>query len=72
MARLEWRVVMTRHTMLLSAVFIAVLGVSISAPAKTAPETQLSWTDDSQPESMQSAQLHDMVGASFHAFHAGF
>jgi hypothetical protein len=58
--------------MLISAVFTAALVVSVSAPAKTAPETHVAWTDNFQPESMQSAQVHALVGASFHAFHAGF
>jgi hypothetical protein len=63
---------MTRHTMLLSAVFTAALVISVSAPAKTAPEKQLAWTDNFQPESLQSAQIHALVGASFYAIHASF
>jgi hypothetical protein len=63
---------MTRHTMFLSAVFTAALVASISAPARTAPEKQLAWTDNFQPESMQSAQVHALVGSSFHAIHASF
>ena len=64
---------MTRHTIMLSAVFTAALAVSVSAiPAKTAPEKQVVWTGNSQPEAVQSAQVNALVGASFHAIHAGF
>lgn len=63
---------MTRHTMFLSAVFTAALVVSVSAPAKTAPEKQAVWTDNFQPESVQSAEVHALVGASFHAIHTSF
>ena len=63
---------MTRHTLALSALFTAALLVSVSViPAKTAPEKQFAWTD-TQPQTMQSADVRALVGASFHAIHAGF
>ena len=64
---------MTRHAFLLGAVFVAALAVSVSAiPAKTALEKQIAWADDAPPQTVQSAEVHDLVGASVHAFHAGF
>ena len=66
------RVVTTRHTLILSVVFAAALAVSVSAPAKTAPEIQVAWTDNFQAEPVQSAEVHALVGASFHAIHASF
>jgi hypothetical protein len=59
--------------MLLIAFLAAVVVVSVSAyPGRTASKTVTSWdrTDTDQP--MQSANVHALVGASFHAVHAGF
>lgn len=62
---------MTRHTMMLGAAFAAAFAVSMSVvPARTAPEVQT--IAIAQPQSMQSAQVHALVGASFHAISASF
>ncbi len=63
---------MTRHTLILGTVFTAALAASVSAPARTALEKQAAFKDNFQPEPVQAAQVHDLVGASFHAIHAGF
>jgi hypothetical protein len=63
---------MKHPAMLLIAVLTAVAAVSVSAfPARTATKTEARW-DMSQPQTVQSAGVHDMVGASFHAIHASF
>jgi hypothetical protein len=63
---------MKHPAMLLVAVLIAVLAVSVSAfPARTAPQASVNW-DTTQPQSVQSADVHALVGASFHAVSAGF
>ena len=62
-----------RHpAMLLVAALVAVLVVSITAfPARTAPQTLVTW-DSAQPQTLQSARVHALVGASFHAVSAGY
>ena len=63
---------MNHPAMILFAVLAAVAVVSVSAfPARTAPKTVIAWNMN-QPQSIQSAGVHDMVGASFHAIHASF
>ena len=63
---------MTRHTLLLGAVFVAALAVSMSAhPAATASESQTAFAA-AQSETMQAAQVHGVVSASFHTITAGF
>ena len=55
------------------AVLVAVVVVSVSAfPARTAPEYPATASDGSTDQSLQSAGVHAMVGASFHAVHASF
>jgi hypothetical protein len=61
---------MTR--LVIAATLVAVFGVCLSVmPARTAPRVTVNW-DQSQPQSLQSAEVHDLVGASFHAIHASF
>ena len=56
----------------IAAALVAVFGVCLSViPAKTSPHSAMTW-QESQPQSMQSAGVHDLVGASFHAVHASF
>jgi hypothetical protein len=63
---------MKHPALLLVAVLVAVLVVSVSAfPARTAPQPVITW-DTGQPQSVQSAGVHALVGASFHAVSAGF
>jgi hypothetical protein len=63
---------MTRHTLLLGAVFMAALVVSMSAhPAATASESQTAFAAV-QPESVPAAQVHGVVSASFHTMNVGF
>jgi hypothetical protein len=67
------RKAMKHPAMLFIAVLAAVLVVSISAfPARTAPKPMAPAWDVSQEESVQSADVHALVGASFHAVHASF
>jgi len=64
---------MTRHTLSLGCAFVAALAVSVSAhPAKTARDTRIAWSETAPRESIQSARVHALVGASFHAVSAGF
>ena len=61
---------MTR--LVIAAALVAVFGVCLSVlPARTAPRVAINW-DQSQPQTLQSAGVHDLVGASFHAVHASF
>jgi hypothetical protein len=61
---------MTR--LVLSAVLVAALGVGLSiAGARSAPPAISSWSND-QPQPIQSANVHSLVGSSFHAVHASF
>ena len=61
---------MTR--LILAAALVTVFGVFVSVlPAKTAPRAQSVW-DNAPTQSLQSAGVHSMVGASFHAVHASF
>jgi hypothetical protein len=64
---------MTR--LVIAAALVAIFGVCVSVlPARTAPRAAINW-DQSQPQtlqSLQSAGVHDLVGASFHAAHASF
>jgi hypothetical protein len=63
---------MKHPAMMLVAVLAAVLVVSVSAfPARTAPQTRLVW-ETAPPQTLQSAGVHAMVGASFHAATAGY
>jgi len=63
---------MKHPVMLLFAAFVAVVAVSVSAfPARTAPQTALNWQSP-QPQTVQSADVHALVSASFHAVSAGF
>jgi|HubBroStandDraft_6_1064221.scaffolds.fasta_scaffold7874839_1 hypothetical protein len=56
----------------IAAALVAAFGVFFSVmPAKTAPRAPIVW-DQSQPSTPQSAQIHTLVGSSFHAIHAGF
>ncbi len=73
MGPLERRVVMTRHTMMLGAAFAAAFAISMAVvPARTAPEIHTAAIASAQPQSVQSAQVHALVGASFHAISVGF
>ena len=64
---------MNRHRMLICATFAAALAVPFFVlPARTAPERKIAFADTAQPESLQSARIHALVGASFHAVSAGF
>ena len=64
---------MRHHAMLLIAVLAAVLAVSVSAfPARTALKSASPAWDITPDESVQSADVHALVGASFHAVHASF
>jgi hypothetical protein len=54
---------------LLGFACIAVLAVSL--PAHTQPKSEADWTQ-SAPQSVQSAEVHSLVGTSFHAIHASF
>jgi hypothetical protein len=59
---------MTR--LVIAATLVAVFGVCLSVmPAKTAPRVAINWD---QSQTLQSAGVHDLVGASFHAIHASF
>jgi hypothetical protein len=61
---------MTR--LVIAATLVAVFGVCLSVmPARTAPRAAINW-DQSQPQTLQSAGVHDLVGASFHAAYASF
>ena len=61
---------MTR--LVIAAALVAVFGVCLSVhPARTATRVAINW-DQSQPQTLQSAGVHDLVGASFHAIHASF
>ena len=69
----ERRTVMKHPAMLLVAMLIAVLVVSVSAfPARTAPKPAAITWDMAPPQSVQSANVHALVGVSFHAVHATF
>jgi hypothetical protein len=58
--------------MLLLAALVAVVVVSVSAfPARTAPQAALNW-ESAPPQTVQSADVHALIGASFHAVSAGF
>jgi hypothetical protein len=56
--------------MLVIVVLTAVLVAAVSAhPGHRAPTSPISW-DTSEPARVQSANVHSLVGASFHAIHA--
>jgi hypothetical protein len=64
---------MKHPAMMILAVLVAVVVVSISAfPARTSTKVDMAAWDTSQPQPPQSAGVHSMVGASFHAAHASF
>ena len=61
---------MTR--LVIAAALVAAFGVCLSViPAKTAPQARINW-DQSQPQTLQSAEIHTLMGSSFHVIHAGF
>jgi hypothetical protein len=63
---------MKHPVMLLLAALVTVVVVSVSAfPARTAPQAAINW-DGAPPQTVQSAGVHALVGASFHAVSAGF
>ena len=64
---------MTHHATYFLAAVLALLVLSVSAfPAHTAPKPVMTSWDVVQPENVQAAQVHALVGASFHAIHASF
>jgi hypothetical protein len=61
---------MTR--LVIAAALVSAVGVFLSViPAKTAPQTRIAW-EDSQPQTVQSAGVHALVGASFRTVSAGY
>jgi hypothetical protein len=61
---------MTR--LVIAAALVAAFGVCLSViPAKTASQARLSW-EESQPQTVQSAGVHALVGASFHSGSIGY
>lgn len=57
--------------LMFGATFVAVLAISVHdhAGLQAAPSAMAEAT---QPQSVQSARVHSLVGSSFHAIHAGF
>ncbi len=61
---------MTR--LVIAAALVAAFGVGLSViPAKTHSQAQFAW-EDSQPQSVQSADVHSLVAASFHIVSIGY
>jgi hypothetical protein len=52
------------------ATFIAVMAISVHT--RTEVQAAPALAQMSQPQSLQSARVHSLVGSSFHAIHAGF
>jgi hypothetical protein len=64
---------MNHPALFVIAMLAAVLVVSVSAfPARTAPEYRTQSWDAGTDQNVQSAGVHALVGASFHAVHASF
>lgn len=53
------------------ATFIAVLAISVHERTGV-QATPAAMAETAQPQSLQSARVHSLVGSSFHAIHAGF
>lgn len=60
----------------IAATLVAAFGICLSVmPAKTAPHARITWQDATNgqaPQTVKSAGVHALVGASFHVVRASF